>query len=552
MSISPILKNAVTPSMDMNRNSVNNSNSIAHNISSVLPASSTNALPLNGEGNIKTETPNMNKEDLHNLNVHKQASIISELLNKSGYNITAEIVMNALNFGGMGNITQQAMHYRPESSLIILTLLEPHEMADGLLESAANMVQSLNQTTNDNFKATLQKSLEQFDKKIQKSLSGIKGNHFLAMGERFKEVYVRPEFKNVLKPHLSVEMVEQLSMDNCLLSEQNKHKQAEISFLNSTYQKAGNGPSVDKAHYMHNMFSILEESLEIVKTLKVQVNWEERAVIPKVESQPLPSPLGDEVDGARGLPQSSDLTSSHISGSYNTTNNYYFSSPLSENITKISHEAPEVDHSSLEESKQTKQSEAPVLAPVKNQFIAKLSHTILSQPAKEPEVDYEFPKVDNSIYQSKDFVASTLHGNQPPAKEPEVDYEFPKVDNSIYQSKGFVASTLRGNQDTQAKVKPERQSAKQEAIQQFLPKNGHLLGSYLRNGEVPTKVTLSTEGALTRSQSDKEIYRGTREATKVVVDTASYLPNSETPVTLTERGALTRDQSKKDAYTTGQ
>lgn len=552
MSISPILKNAVTPSMDMNRNSVNNSNSIAHNISSVLPASSKNALPLNGEGNIKTETPNMNKEDLHNLNVHKQASIISELLNKSGYNITAEIVMNALNFGGMGNITQQAMHYRPESSLIILTLLEPHEMADGLLESAANMVQSLNQTTNDNFKATLQKSLEQFDKKIQKSLSGIKGNHFLAMGERFKEVYVRPEFKNVLKPHLSVEMVEQLSMDNCLLSEQNKHKQAEISFLNSTYQKAGNGPSVDKAHYMHNMFSILEESLEIVKTLKVQVNWEERAVIPKVESQPLPSPLGDEVDGARGLPQSSDLTSSHISGSYNTTNNYYFSSPLSENITKISHEAPEVDHSSLEESKQTKQSEAPVLAPVKNQFIAKLSHTILSQPAKEPEVDYEFPKVDNSIYQSKDFVASTLHGNQPPAKEPEVDYEFPKVDNSIYQSKGFVASTLRGNQDTQAKVKPERQSAKQEAIQQFLPKNGHLLGSYLRNGEVPTKVTLSTEGALTRSQSDKEIYRGTREATKVVVDTASYLPNSETPVTLTERGALTRDQSKKDAYTTGQ
>ncbi|WP_272538891.1 hypothetical protein [Providencia sp. PROV197] len=518
MSISPILKNAVTPSMDMNRNLVNNSNSIAHNISSVLPASSTNALPLNGEGNIKTETPNMNKEDLHNLNVHKQASIISELLNKSGYNITAEIVMNALNFGGMGNITQQAMHYRPESSLIILTLLEPHEMADGLLESAANMVQSLNQTTNDNFKATLQKSLEQFDKKIQKSLSGIKGNHFLAMGERFKEVYVRPEFKNVLKPHLSVEMVEQLSMDNCLLSEQNKHKQAEISVLNSAYQNAGNGPSVDKAHYMHNMFSVLEESLEIVKTLKVQVNWEERAVIPKVESQPLPSPLGDEVDGARGLPQSSDLTSSHISGSYNTTNNYYFSSPLSENITKISHEAPEVDHSSLEESKQTKQSEAPVLAPVKNQFIAKLSHTILSQPAKEPEVDYEFPKVDNSIYQSK----------------------------------GFVASTLRGNQDTQAKVKPERQSAKQEAIQQFLPKNGHLLGSYLRNGEVPTKVTLSTEGALTRSQSDKEIYRGTREATKVVVDTASYLPNSETPVTLTERGALTRDQSKKDAYTTGQ
>ncbi|MFD1093053.1 hypothetical protein [Providencia vermicola] len=493
--------------------SANNSASVSSNISSIHSSGMKETLPLNSEKNVSTGTPLMRKEELHRLNNQKQAQKIAHLL---GGDITVDMVKHALNFDGMGDLNQQAMNYRPESSLVVLTLLEPHEMEDGLLASAAKMVKDLNQTTNDTYKVILKSSLKQFDKKLQQSLFGIKGDNFLIMSERFKEIYIKPKFENILKPYLSENIIKQLSMDDCLLSLENKRKQEKISVLNDAYQKEGNTPSVDKAHYMHSMFSILEESLEIIKTLKTTVDWQEHSPPSNLENSPLH--VADEVDGAAGLPQSKTSSQHHISGSYNTTNNYYFSSPLSENITKISYKDPEVDHSSPEESKPTKQSEDPVLAPVKNQFIAKLPRTILNQSAKEPEVDYEFPKVNNSIYQSK----------------------------------GFVASTLRGNQDTQAKVKSGRQSAKQDAIQQFLPKNGHLLGSYLRNGEVPAKVTLSTEGALIRSQSDKEIYRGTREVTKVVVDTASYLPNSETPVTLTERGALTRDQSKKDAYTTGQ
>lgn len=529
--------------------SVNKELSMPSNISSIHATGVKEPLPLNSEKNVNTSTPSMKKEALHKLNNQKQAIKIAELLSS---NITADMVKKALNFDGMGDLEQQAINYRPESSLIILTLLEPHERVDGLLESAEKVVreaQDLNYITNDDNKKNLKSSLKQFDEKIQESLSGIKGDIFLIMGERFKEHYIKPEFENILKPHLSLDTIKQLSMDDCLLSRKNKEKQEKISVFNRAYQREGNTESVDKAHYMHSMFSVLEESLEIVKALKTTVDWQEHASLSNVESSPLQA--ADEVDGIRSLPQPEASPPSHTFGSNNTTNNYYFIPPFSESITKISSQNSEVSHASPEESKPNKQSEEPKadyeLPKVKRQSIANSSRAAFSQPAQEPKVDYELPEAKNQSIAnlSREALSQTV-------QEPEVDYKLPKVDDSIYQSKGFVVSTLRGTQAPVIKVNSERQSIKQEAIKQFLPKNGRLLGSYLKNGEVPTKVTLSTEGALTRHQSDKDIYRGTREATKRVDDTASYLRNGDTPVTLTERGALTRDQSKKDAYTTGQ
>lgn len=491
----------------------NNSASVSSNISSIHSSGMKETLPLNSEKNVSTGTPFMRKEDLHSLNNQEQAQKIAHLL---GGDITVDMVKRALNFGGMGDLNQQAMNYRPESSLVVLTLLEPHEMANGLLASAAKMVKDLNRTTNDTYKVILKSSLKQFDKKLKQSLFRIKDDHFLIMRDRFKEIYIKPKFENILKPYLSENIIKQLSMDDCLLSLGNKCKQEEISVLNDAYQKEGNTPSVDKAHYMHSMFSILEESLEIIKTLKTTVDWQEHSPPSNLENSPLH--VADEVDGAAGLPQSKTSSQHHISGSYNTTNNYYFSSPLSENITKIVSQNPEESQVSPEESKRGKQSEEPVLAPVKHQPIAKQPSATLSQPTKQTKVDDELPKMDNTIYQSKGFVVSTLRGNPPPV----------------------------------LKATSTSPSAKQDAIKPFLPKAGHLLGSYLKKGEGLPKVILSTEGALTRNQSDKDIYRGTREATKTVENTASYLLNGDAAVTLTERGALTRDQSKKDAYTTGQ
>lgn len=70
----------------------------------------------------------------------------------------------------------------------------------------------------------------------------------------------------------------------------------------------------------------------------------------------------------------------------------------------------------------------------------------------------------------------------------------------------------------------------------------------LKKPDAQKPVTLTANGALTRNQSDKEVYRGEREATKVVVDTSSHLPNAGSLVTLTERGALTRGQAEKERY----
>ncbi|WP_273802792.1 hypothetical protein, partial [Proteus vulgaris] len=63
--------------------------------------------------------------------------------------------------------------------------------------------------------------------------------------------------------------IKNLSIEDCLLSTQYQQKQSEIAELKNEYQKDGINPSVDKGCYMNNMFGILEEYLEIVKTLTV-------------------------------------------------------------------------------------------------------------------------------------------------------------------------------------------------------------------------------------------------------------------------------------------
>ncbi|MGG4609579.1 hypothetical protein [Providencia sp. Me31A] len=514
---------AQIPKMIFDNNAINKDLSISSQISSLHSTGITEQLPSNPEKKENIVTPFLNKKDLHEFNNQKQASKIAALLKPD---VTVDMVTKALNFDGMANKEQQGMNYRPESSLIILTLLKPHEIGDGVLESAAKVVravQDFNQKKHVDYKSILKNSVEQLEKKIQDCLFGINGDSFSIMRERFKETYIKPEFENILKPHLLLNTIEQLSIDDCLLSEKNKQKQAEISVFHHSYQREGNTESVDKAYYIHSMFNILEGSLEIVKTLKTTVDWQERSSPSSLDIPPLQT--ADEPDGATVLPQAANFPYNHISGSYNTTNNYYFSSPLSENVTKISRQDAKVGETSPEESKPTKQSEDPEvgykLLVGKNQSIVNLPRATLSQPIKESGVDDKLLEQDNSTYQSKGSIVTILDGVQ-----------------------------LDGAQVATAKVSPKNQSAKQAAIQQLLPKNGYVLGSYLKNGEVPAKVTLSAEGALTRHQSDKDIYRGVREATKTVVNTASYLSKSDVPVTLTERGALTRDQSKKDAYTT--
>lgn len=566
-------KNITTSNVVNNEPLVKSNSLMATNIHSVQSSGVTSQLPLNPEKNIKTETPEMSKEDLHNLNTQKQAVIITELLNQVDTNITVDIVKKALDFGGHGNVIQQSLNYRPESSLIILTLLEPHERANGLLNSAAKMIKDLNKEVNDDGKHILKHSLKAFDEKIKQSLStvpSVDGSVLLAMGERFENRYIQPEFDNLLKPYLPQETIKQLSMRDCLASLEYKQKKDEISVLNSAYLKDGKNPSVDKGHYMHNVFSKLEETLEIVKTLKVQVNWEDRAAFPNVGNSPLQAASGDEVDGPMASAQPNMPTQapfspqSAISNSFNTTNNFSFSLPLSENITGVNNQESQANQTPSVE-KQNREHSNVEMTPFRPQTHA-IMESQVGKPPEEPPIDYDVsePEIEKLIDKSLYAVASRFNEQKPSASN----------------DKATRADVLTASKPINEKLKSHQES-QQQNINAFLPKNGHLLGSYLRNdavqkngnsqqttenaflpknsahtgsylkdGKVPDKVTLSAEGALTRNQSDNEIYRGVRQAPKAVDDTASYLPNKDAPVTLTERGALTRDQSVKNAYTT--
>lgn len=555
----------------------NSNNLIAANIHSVQPSGVTSQLPLNSEKNIKIETPEMSREELHSFNTQKQAEIITGLLNQVGSNITTDKVENVLNYNGMGCLTQQSLNYRTKSNLIILTLLEPHERTDELLNSAAKLIESFNKGVNDNEKHIIKHSLKTFDEKIGHLLSSVLTTEkgiFLTIKERFESKYIQPALGNLLKQYLSLDMIEGLKMDKCLTSLEYKQKQEEISVLDNAYQGVSKDSSVDENCHIYNMFSKLEEMLEIVKTLKVQVNWEDRAVQPSIGNSPLQAASGDEVDGPMAsaqpnMPTQAPLSpQSAISNSFNTTNIFNISSSLSENITGVRNQETKANETPSAEKQNREHSKVEMASfRSENRTIARMKTELaLGEPPQEPPVDYDTvePEIQQPLDKGNPAVVNQFSGKKPLA-----------VDDKITR-----ADVLTASRPINEKLK-HNQESQQQNINAFLPKNGHLLGSYLRNdatqkngnsqqtaenaflpknsahtgsylkdGKVPDKVTLSAEGALTRNQSDNDIYRGVRQAPKAVDDTASYLPNKDAPVTLTERGALTRDQSVKNAYTT--
>ncbi|MEX0422685.1 hypothetical protein KDV38_02905 [Providencia rettgeri] len=465
-------------------------------LESVLPKNIKNEVNISGDV-IK----------LHENNHQQQIDNITNLVTKADHNITREMVARVLDAGNHGSVSQQELNLRPETALVILTLFEAQNIPSTLLSTAAKLIKEFSGKKDLNcdadIKKVLNKTQKSFDQQLDNFLSAYATPENLVV--RYQEKYVDPAIKQQLSEYFSDEVIDSRSMDNFLVSDLNTKQEQYIQTEIKEYCNFGQKQYGDKYQHLNNIFRHIEQKIAIISPLKIKMALSEPVRLDT-------SAVNAKSDATDGISNPKEAMGSPSSAATYNHNTMHF--PLSENITEISSQNPELSYTPPEESKPTKQS---VSLTVKHHSLAKLSRATLSQSVKEPEIDDELPKVDNSIYQSK----------------------------------GFVASTLRGNQPLAVKVASERQSAGQEAIKQFLPKNGHLLGSYLKNGEVPTKVTLSTEGALTRNQSDKDIYRGEHEAPKKVVDTASYLPNSDAPVTLTERGALTRDQSKKNAYTTG-
>ncbi|NIH20920.1 hypothetical protein [Providencia heimbachae] len=534
-------------------------NGMASQISSVGSPKIESQFPVNSSKIKNTIEIGGNSRDLHNKNNQMQANEVSQLLQAVDSSITHEMVLSVLLAGSTGHLTQQKLNYEPETSLIILTLLKPEETTPDLLKSSAKMIKDINSTLAIHDFSTEQKvtkkSLIEFDKQIDKSLSLLGKDKLNVISERFSDKYVYPEIKEMLGRYLTDETINDLPIDKFLITSENQKKNNAISEMVKLYEKHGSKNYVDKDCQLNNIFCALEEKVEIISSLKVTVNGKEPQSLPEDSAASL-QPT-DEVDNGTGAAyQVREPASSVPSKSTNITNNYgntyiynYPSSSFKENLSNVT-------HSDLTES-ESNQPLAPLNEQIFTQKPVKLQQQAPKLLPEEPRVDYD-DEVDAPIPKKPATVFNTLFN--PPIS-------VSRAKQSINEPP-LIKETLMSASDL----------SKQEKINHFLPKN-FIVDKYTSQGGKwalsdstgQKAVTLSANGASTRNQSEKDKYYESSEVNQTSAindmfaspfekaDDAETTGNkwqlddtkTSKPVTLTELGAVTRDQSRKEAYTTG-
>ncbi len=539
-------------------NDIHDTNAMASQVSSVNSPTVECQFPVNSNKIKNTIEIHGDSKDLHNKNNQKQAREISYLLQNVDSSITSEMVLSVLFAGGAGHLTQQKLNYEPETSLIILALLKPEEVTNDLLKSAAKMIKGINSTldTHDfsTEKNVAKKSLREFDKQIDKSLSLLGKDKLNVISERFSEKYVHSEIKEILGRYLTDETINNLPIDKLLVSSENQKKNNAISEMVKLYEKQGNKNYVDKDCQLNNIFCALEEKIEIISSLKVTVNGKEPQSSPEasvVSSKPM-----DEVDNGLGVAHPEKEPASSVpSKPTNITNNYgntyiynYPSSSFKESISNVA-------NSDLTES-ENNQPLAQLNEQIVTQVPVKLQQQAPKPLLKEPMVDYD-DEVDAPMFKKPATVFNTLFN--------------PSI------STGRVRQTVNEPSVIKETLTSASDLSKQEKINHFLPKNFiadkyHAQdGKWMLSDSTGQKaVTLSANGASTRNQSEKDNYYESQEVRQTSVINDAFISPFEKmddtemagskwqlndaktskPVTLTELGAVTRDQSRKEAYTT--
>ncbi|ENL8516643.1 hypothetical protein AB6H97_003716 [Providencia rettgeri] len=556
------ITNALTKPISLSRTAsseslIQNNDTVSSNISSISSPGIAGKLPVSTEktSNADSKEFSMSKETLHASNIEAQANNIIKLLRGKLPNITPEAVKKILSYTNFNNLEAQKLTYCPAGSLILLTLLRSNEVTEGLLDSAAKMVEHL---INKGDKAD--NSLYKLDRELTKTLSSISNDSIVEIQDRFKERYIRPSFETLLKTYLPMEVIDKIPMESFLLSQSYQQKQERILTFKNSHQNDissdNKKPPVDKACYVSEIFCALEESLEILRTLKVSVHREGR---PSTVNTKLPKvPASDEVDGPTASPQPASTPSNPIAGIHNTTINNYFYLSCGENIQQVSNQEKEnddvlsqrVEAFFANHNRNATGLDHRALMQPKDPFI---TETILSTSSSEPDVDYD---MDNAKDQENTEVKQpiiekpvTASNKVSPLNNTSLE---PQDSSHLIRTEALEESRLpSGEKSIEAKPKTT------EFFINTQPKNDFTVNRYqkdennhwvLKKPDAQKPVTLTANGALTRNQSDKEVYRGEREATKVVVDTSSHLPNAGSLVTLTERGALTRGQAEKERY----
>lgn len=534
-------KQAIPDTRLANLGSIHQTSTMAPNLSSVQTLGKDAKIPMNTESLTPDNPLIMSKNELHSLNSDKQANKLVQLFKSSPFlgakDITVEMVISVLNSDGMGDLNQQSLNYRPETGLIILSLLKPTEMNNELLKSAAKMINEMQNAPSLSDKKIIKGALTEFDKKIQSAMSKIEGDNFSTMVDRFKKEYVISEFENKLAPHLSESDIKNLSIKDCLVSVEYQKKAARIETAKQAYQSAGANPSVDKSFYLHEAFEASEEFLEIPKKLKVTVDWEDKLHPAKLDNvasdKTHPS---DEVDGLSYGSKADSLR--NISNSYNTTTtNNYFNTPFSESIKQVSSQESAVNHE--QDSHPSNKTENVSAKPFENdEFLSqntiKLPRVALKTPVEEPSPDYDLPNHSAQNSQEIDTVKSQYF------IEPS-NVSGPWKPSSILEEE-TVQSTK--NQFTLATKLVKKNSEPMD----IKPKMGSHYGSYLIDNKVPNGVKLTNNRELVQDKSTKQAEGKSLLAIKNASHySASYISQDD-KVVLSAEGLMTRNLNEKLAY----
>ena len=524
---------------------IKDGNVFASNLNNVHSLDAESVLPKN---NIKNEMNiSGNVGDLHSNNHQQQIDNITQLVIKSNSNITRNMVAKVLGAGNHGSTTQQELNLRPETALVTLTLFAPEELPSALVSAAAKLIKEIDGiqdlNTDENIEVTLKKTQGNLDKQLDKFLSDNITLEKLAIC--YQEKYVDSAIKHQLSAFFSDEVINSRSTDSFLVSDLNIQKGKDIENTIKEYSNLEQKKYGDKYQHLNNLFRYIEQKIEIISPLKIKMALSEpvKSATPSVKTE------DDVIDGMYNPTEKMGAPSSKITNSYNTEYHYHLGSPFSENISQISHQEPGVSNTSFQEHTQATNDKDSALPPSKKP----LTRVVFSQPVQEPDVDYD---MDNAKDQENTEVKQpiiekpvTASNKVSPLNNTSLE---PQDSSHLIRTEALEESRLpSGEKSIEAKPKTT------EFFINTQPKNDFTVNRYqkdennhwvLKKPDAQKPVTLTANGALTRNQSDKEVYRGEREATKVVVDTSSHLPNAGSLVTLTERGALTRGQAEKERY----
>ena len=485
------------------------------------------------------------RNELHRANHSKQATAIYQMLNETFPKISEEMILSVLCAGASGNLIQQEVNYRPENSLILLSLLTQDEInrEPGLLKSAADLIKSLNTQENkySQLKNILNNEERAFDKKMASVFKSLGENRWQTISDRFVEKYVNPALKDKLAEVFDRADVDSCDVNNALVSMLEHQSKLKMEGYIQEYKQHGETSFADKSLQLYNVFLELESKIEHIRSFNDMNNASESA-----HQKPASNPhdlAGDEIDAGHTHPVLSPALAPNAANTTNYRNvgntyniNHYHNGASSGSTTKSQNNFGE-----------------RVLPPPLSQGI----NAVINTPKHDPSewTQYRAPVPVSTTVLKDEIDGGSMKKNRPelrapsenansvrpqPAKEEiklEIELESPEVKELAEQPRKYIAD-----------------------IQWLLPKNPGFQNRYIRtesgwtssNGsENEAKPVVTTVGGLNHSQADKEIYQGLRAAPQTVPVEQMFAGSTAKANKLftgTERGALSANQADKEIY----